>query len=148
MLARSLCTHVIGFLNSNNNVEDFKTEGNYLTTFNKSKKSLKRSSNRPDLLLYNINIINHIINDKKWFKDDYIFNKGQLKTLKTGRGLIISKGNNTAVFIILSQVNPLKYYKVIFKDVLYLLNIDVNLFNDLKHYKSGGYLEKNKLYTF
>src|SRR6266566_3422957 len=34
-----------------------------------------------------------------------------------------------------------------FEDALYLLNIDVNLFNGLKHYKLGGYLEKNRLYT-
>jgi len=36
----------------------------------------------------------------------------------------------------------------VFKNVLYLLDIDVNLFSDLKYYKSGGYLEKNRLYMF
>ncbi len=35
-----------------------------------------------------------------------------------------------------------------FKDVLYLFDIDVNLFSSLKHYKSKGYLEKNRLCTF
>ncbi len=34
-----------------------------------------------------------------------------------------------------------------FEDVLYLFNINVNLFSGLKHYKSRGYLEKNRLYT-
>src|SRR6266566_2536852 len=34
-----------------------------------------------------------------------------------------------------------------FEDVLYLFDININLFNGLKHYKSGGYLQKNRLYT-
>ena len=63
-------------LNFRNNVEDFETEGGYLAAFNKLKKPLKRSPNRPDLLLYDTNIIDYIINDRKWFKDDYTFNKG------------------------------------------------------------------------
>ncbi len=71
-----------------------------------------------------------------------------MKTLKTGGGPVIPKGNSTAVFTVLSQINPLKYHKVIFKDALYFLDIDVNLFSGLKHYKSGGYLEKNRLCTF
>ena len=33
-----------------------------------------------------------------------------------------------------------------FEDALYLPDIDVNLFNGLKHYKLRGYLEKNRLY--
>jgi len=53
------------FLNSNNNAEDSEIEGGYLTVFNKSKKSLKQSPNKPDLLLYDIGITNHIVNDKK-----------------------------------------------------------------------------------
>ncbi len=32
-----------------------------------------------------------------------------------------------------------------FEDVLYLSDIDVNLFSGLKYYKSGGYLQKNRL---
>ncbi len=133
-------------MNSNNNVEDSETEEDYFATFNKSKKSLKQSSNKPDLLLYNINIIDHIVNDKKWFKDDYIFNRNQLKTLKTERNFVISKGSNIAVFIVLFQINLLKYHEIVFKDVLYLLDININLFNDLKYYKLEGYLEKNRLY--
>ncbi len=39
----------------------------------------------------------------------------------------------------------MKYHKVVFKDVLYLLDIDVNLFSGLKHYKSKDYLKKNRL---
>jgi len=99
-------------------------------------------------LLYNIDTTNHIVNDRKWFRDDYTFNRGQLRTLKIGGDPIISKGNSTAVFIVLSQINLLKYHKIIFKDALYLLDIDVNLFNGLKYYKSKDYLEKNRLYTF
>src|SRR6266566_3478312 len=136
----------IGSLNSNNNVEDFETEKGYLAVFNKSKKSLKQSSNRPDLLLYDTDTTDHIVNDRKWFKDDYTSNKGQLKTLKTRRGPIIPKGNNTTVFTVISQINPLKYREVMFEDALYLLDINVNLFSGLKHYKSGGYLKKNRLY--
>ncbi len=63
-------------LNFKNSVEDSKTESSYLAIFNKSKKPLKQSSNKPDLLLYDINIIDHIVNNRKWFKDDYTFNKG------------------------------------------------------------------------
>ncbi len=136
----------ISFLNFRNNVEDFETEGSYLAAFNKSKKPLKKLSNRPDLLLYDISTIDHIVNDRKWFKDDYTFNKDQLKTLKIKRSLIISKGNGIAVFIVLFYMNPLKYCEIVFEDVLYLPDIDVNLFSGLKHYKSGGYLEKNRLY--
>ncbi len=66
----------IGSLNFNNSVEDFEIEGGYFAVFNKSKKLLKRSSNRPDLLLYDIGTTDHIVNDKKWFRDDYILNKG------------------------------------------------------------------------
>src|SRR6266699_3763369 len=33
-----------------------------------------------------------------------------------------------------------------FEDALYLFDIDVNLFNGLKHYKSEGYFQKNRLY--
>ncbi len=65
----------IGFLNFRNNVEDFEIKDGYLAAFNRLKKPLKQSSNRLDLLLYDISIIDHIINDKKWFKDDYTFNK-------------------------------------------------------------------------
>ncbi len=85
-----------------NSVEDSETENGYLAAFNKSKKSLKRSSNRLDLLLYDISTIDHIVNDKKWFKDDYTPNRGQLRILKIGRGLIIPKGNGTAVFTVIS----------------------------------------------
>jgi len=122
------------------NVEDFETKNGYLAAFNKLKRPLKRSSNRPDLLLYDIRTTDHIVNNKKWFKDDYIFNKGQLKILKTGEGPVAPKVNGTAVFIVLFQINLSKYCEVVFEDVLYFFDIDVNLFNDLKHYKSGDYL--------
>ncbi len=62
-------------LSSNNNAEDSETKGGYFAAFNKSKKSLKRLPNRPDLLLYDIGTTDHIVNDKKWFKDDYTFNR-------------------------------------------------------------------------
>ncbi len=71
-----------------------------------------------------------------------------MRILKIGGGPVISKGNGTAVFTVLSQVNPLKYYEVVFKDALYLPDIDVNLFSGLKHYKLGGYFEKNRLCIF
>src|SRR6266566_3376913 len=74
----------IGSLNFRNSVKDFEIEGGYLTTFNRSKKLLKRSPNKSDLLLYDINTIDHIVNDRKWFRDDYTLNRGQLRTLKTG----------------------------------------------------------------
>ncbi len=133
-------------LSSNNSVENSEIKGGYLATFNKSKKSLKQSSNKPDLLLYDTSTTDHIVNDRKWFKDDYTFNRGQLKILKTGGGPIIPKGNGTAVFIVLSQVNLLKYREIVFEDTLYLLDIDVNLFSGLKYYKSKGYFKKNRLY--
>ncbi len=126
--------------------ENAEIEDGYFTAFNKSKRLLKRSPNRPNLLLYDIGTINYIVNDRKWFKDDYIFNRGQLKILKIGGGPIIPKDNSTAVFTILFQINLSKFYEIIFEDALYLFNIDVNLFNGLKHYKAGGYFEKNRLY--
>src|SRR6266566_10050220 len=144
--SKSSCS--IGSTSSKDSAEDSETEGGYLAAFIKSKRPLKQSPNRPDLLLYDTGTTDHIVNNKKWFKDDYTPNRGQLKTLKTGGGPVIPKGNSTAVFTVLSQINPLKYHKVIFKDALYFLDIDVNLFSGLKHYKSGGYLEKNRLCTF
>ncbi len=92
----------MGSTNSKDSVEDFETEGGYLAAFNKSKRPLKRSPNRPDLLLYDTGTTDHIVNDRKWFKDDYALNRGQLKILKTGGSPIASKGNGTAVFIVLS----------------------------------------------
>ncbi len=71
-----------------------------------------------------------------------------MKTLKIGGSPVIFKGNGIAVFIVLFYMNPLKYCEIMFENVLYFLNIDVNLFSGLKHYKLGGYLEKNRLYTF
>jgi len=71
-----------------------------------------------------------------------------LKTLKIGGSPVIFKGNGIAVFIVLFYMNPLKYCEIMFENVLYFLNIDVNLFNGLKYYKLKGYLEKNKLCTF
>ena len=61
--SKSNCS--INFLNSKNNVEDSETEDGYLTAFNRSKKPLKRSPNRPDLLLYDTGTTDHIVNNKK-----------------------------------------------------------------------------------
>ncbi len=72
-----------------------------MAAFNKSKRPLKQSPNRPDLLLYDIGTIDYIINDRKWFRDNYTSNKGQLKTLKIGGSLVVSKGNGIADFIVL-----------------------------------------------
>ena len=72
--SKSSCS--IGSTSSKDSVEDSETEGGYLAAFNKSKRSLKRSSNRPDLLLYDIGTTDHIVNDRKWFRDDYTFNRG------------------------------------------------------------------------
>ncbi len=91
----------IGSTSFKDSVEDSETEGGYLAVFNKSKRLLKRLSNRPDLLLYDIGTIDHIVNDRKWFRDDYVFNRGQLKILKTGGGPVVSKGSGIAVFIVL-----------------------------------------------
>jgi len=91
----------IGSSSFRNSVEDFEIEGGYLVAFNKVKKLLKRLSNRLDLSLYDIGTIDYIVNDRKWFKDDYAFNKDQLKTLKIGRGLVILKGSSTVIFIVL-----------------------------------------------
>jgi len=143
--SKSSCS--ISFLNFRNNVEDSETEDSYLVAFNRLKKPLKWLPNRLDLLLYDISTTDHIVNDRKWFKDDYISNRGQLRTLKIGGGPVISKDSDIAVFIVLFQVNPLKYREVVFEDALYLLDININLFNSLKHYKSKGYLEKNRLCT-
>ena len=69
-----------------------------------------------------------------------------MRILKIGGSLIIPKGNGIAIFIVLFYMNLLKYHGIMFEDILYLLNIDVNLFNGLKHYKSKGYFKKNRLY--
>ncbi len=41
----------------------------------------------------------------------------------------------------------MKYHEIVFEDVLYLFDIDINLLSGLKHYKSRGYFEKNRLCT-
>src|SRR6266699_4753483 len=114
--SKSSCS--IGSTSSKDSAEDSETEGGYLAAFNKSQRPLKQTPNRPDLLLYDTGTTDHIVNDRKWFRDDYAPNKGQLKILKTGGGPVAPKGNGTAVFIVLSQVNPPKYYKIVFEDVL------------------------------
>ena len=55
----------INSLNFRNSIENFEIEGGYLAAFNKSKKPLKQLPNRPDLLLYDIDITDYIINDRK-----------------------------------------------------------------------------------
>ena len=66
----------IGSTSSKDSIEDSEIKGGYLAAFNKSKNPLKRLSNRPDLLLYDIGTTDYIVNDKKWFKDDYTLNRG------------------------------------------------------------------------
>ena len=61
--SKSSCS--ISSLSSRNNAEDSETEDGYLAAFNRSKKPLKQSLNRPDLLLYNIGTTDHIVNNKK-----------------------------------------------------------------------------------
>ncbi len=90
----------IGSLSFRNSVENFETEGGYLTAFNRLKKLLKRPSNKLNILLYDTGTIDYIVNDRKWFKDVYVLNRGQLKILKIGGDFIIPKGNSTAVFTI------------------------------------------------
>src|SRR6266699_1563537 len=48
--SKSNCS--IGSTNSKDNAKNSEIEGGYLAAFNKSKRLLKRSPNRPDLLLY------------------------------------------------------------------------------------------------
>ncbi len=43
-------------------------------------------------------------------------------------------------------MNPPKYCEIVSEDALYLVYMDVNLFNNLKHYKAKDYLKKDKLY--
>ncbi len=66
----------ISSTSSKDSAEDSETEDGYLTAFNKSKRPLKRSLNRSDLLLYDIGTIDYIVNDRKWFRDDYTLNRG------------------------------------------------------------------------
>src|SRR6266699_3261595 len=50
--SKSSCS--ISFTNFKDNVENFEIEGAYLAAFNKLKRLLKQSLNKPDLLLYDI----------------------------------------------------------------------------------------------
>ncbi len=53
--SKSNCS--IGSTSFKDNIENSEIEGGYLAAFNKSKRPLKRSPNRPDLLLYDIRFV-------------------------------------------------------------------------------------------
>jgi hypothetical protein len=98
-----------------------------------------------DVLLYDTGSTDYIINERKWFTEDYKPNKGELGPLATGGGPIVPKGKGTAVFRVKVSENPEKYQTLTLRNALYFPFIDVNLFSGIKHYKAGGYLEKETL---
>ena len=59
-------------------------------------------------LLYDTGTTDYIVNSKRWFTaGDYQPNKGQIKPLMTGGGLITPLGRGTAEFIVASSLKPL-----------------------------------------
>ena len=118
------------------------------------EKRAKRGANRPskpikgrkiDALLYDTGSTEHIINDRKWFKD-FEHNHGHLPVLRTGGGLITPKGVGTAEFMVRAEANKEYFTKLTLKNALYFPDVDINIVSGPRHYKAGGTLIKETLY--
>ena len=108
----------------------------------KKEPTSQGSNSLKDALLYDTGSTVHIVNRSKYFKSlDY---NAPLGTVLTGGGPIRPKGVGTAVFQI--EYAPGKYRGVALQNALYIPSMDLNIFSGLRHYRSGGYVAKNKLF--
>ncbi|KAK2069824.1 hypothetical protein P8C59_004371 [Phyllachora maydis] len=105
--------------------KDFKGKGLKTSSNNKAKYKDNKPRRRPrDPALYN----------------------SQLRPINTGNGPISPAGIGSITLEVLSRKAPPTYTKLVLDNVLYLLNIDINIISGVRHYNSGGCLIKETLY--
>ncbi|KAK2068700.1 hypothetical protein P8C59_003328 [Phyllachora maydis] len=78
-------------------------------------------------------------------RDPALYNS-QLRPINTGNGPISPAGIGSITLEVLSRKAPPTYTKLVLDNVLYLLNIDINIVSRVRHYNSGGCLIKETLY--
>ena len=119
---------------------------------NRPKKSGKTRGKKAckyhkfDVLLYNTNNTNHIINNRKWFIE-FNFDRGKLPVLITGGGPVTPKGRGKAFFRVKAELNKGYYITLTLQNALYLSNLDINIVSGQNYYKAGGVLIKETLYS-
>ncbi|KAK2073291.1 hypothetical protein P8C59_007580 [Phyllachora maydis] len=130
--------------------KDFKGKG-LKTSSNKAKYKDNKPRRRPrdpalyNSWLYNTGSTDYISNSKERFTT-FTPNTGQLRPINTGNGPISLAGIGSITLEVLSRKAPPTYTKLILDNVLYLPNIDINIFSRVRHYNSGGCLIKETLY--
>ncbi|KAK2070926.1 hypothetical protein P8C59_005387 [Phyllachora maydis] len=87
----------------------------------------------------------HISNSKERFTT-FTPNTGQLRPINTGNGPISPASIGSITLEVLSRKAPPTYTKLVFDNVLYLPNININIVSRVRHYNSGGCLIKETLY--
>ncbi|KAK2073782.1 hypothetical protein P8C59_008031 [Phyllachora maydis] len=131
--------------------KDFKGKGLKTSSNNKAKYKDNKPRRRPrdpalyNSWLYDTGSIDHISNSKERFTT-FTPNTGQLRPINTGNGPVSPAGIGSITLEVLSRKAPPTYTKLVLDNVLYLLNIDINIVSGVRHYDSGGCLIKETLY--
>ncbi|KAK2071817.1 hypothetical protein P8C59_006212 [Phyllachora maydis] len=131
--------------------KDFKGKGLKTSSNNKAKykdNKPRRCPKDPALYnswLYDTGSTDYISNSKEQFTT-FTPNTGQLRPINTGNSLVSPAGIGSITLEVLSRKAPPTYTKLVLDNVLYLLNIDINIVSRVRHYNSGGCLIKETLY--
>ena len=110
----------------------------------KDKKACKH--HKFNALLYDTGSTDHIINNRKWFIE-FNSDKGKLPVLTTGGGPVTPQGQGKALFKVKAKPNKGYYITLTLQNTLYLPNLNINIVLGQKHYKAGGILIKETLYS-
>ena len=110
----------------------------------KGKKAYKH--HKFDALLYNTGNTNYIINDRKWFIK-FNFNKRKLPVLITEGDPVTPQGQGKTLFKVKAKPNKGYHITLTLQNALYLPNLNINIVSRQKHYKAGGVLIKETLYS-
>ena len=136
--------------NSNSLVESnpffHENRANRLKKSGKTKGKKACKHHKFNALLYNTGSINHIINNRKWFVE-FDSNKGKLPVLTTGGDPVTPQGQGKALFKVKVEPNKDYYITLTLQNALYLPNLNINIVLRQKHYKAGGVLIKETLYS-
>ncbi|KAK2068765.1 hypothetical protein P8C59_003387 [Phyllachora maydis] len=131
--------------------KDFKGKGLKTSSNNKAKYKDNKPRRRPrdpalyNSWLYDTGSTDHISNSKERFTT-FTPNTGQLRPINTGNSPVSPAGIGSITLEVLSRKAPPTYTKLVLDNVLYLLNIDINIVSRVRHYDSGGCLIKETLY--
>ncbi|KAK2066953.1 hypothetical protein P8C59_000731 [Phyllachora maydis] len=131
--------------------KDFKGKGLKTSSNNKAKYKDNKPRRRPrdpalyNSWLYDTGSTDHISNSKERFTT-FTPNIGQLRPINTGNSPVSPAGIGSIILEVLSRKAPPTYTKLVLDNVLYLPNIDINIFSRVRHHDSGGCLIKETLY--